>query len=353
MDLIEVEIFASGKHPDSKHPEVDYTPEWVRERAALYNAQKGRHVAPHTKGHPTAPGAPSYGWTEELFTRDEVDGSGRVVTKLIAKVRDFHAPFWDAIKAGLWRERSPGFKNGLLDHVAWLGAELPAVKGLAPVQFAEFEEISGETYLQDSVKNTAATNNTTGSFAAMDPEEMKASFKAILDALTEIATAVKAKAPEASATEEPNLELSAVKQPDESDAVKQLRASYDAQFAAQASEIKAQAARADEAEFTAFLDSEPMKRRLTTATRAEALTTMKALAPQKDLIEFSAGKPKITLLENYKNTLKMLPVLRDASLEGEFASAQVADEDAADANDPNARGLGIAKVYAAKTNGAA
>lgn len=95
------------------------------------------HEAPICVGHP-AHDAPAYGWVGRLAF---------AAGKLEAAPHQVDAAFAELVKAGRFKKISAAFypphaagnpKPGVyyLRHVAFLGAQPPAVKGLKPVQFA-------------------------------------------------------------------------------------------------------------------------------------------------------------------------------------------------------------------------
>lgn len=99
------------------------------------------HEAPLTVGHPKG-SAPAYGWARKL----EADGA-----VLYVQADQLDPGFVDLVNAGRYKKRSAAFylptspsnpKPGsyYLQHVAFLGAQAPAVKGLRDVQFAEQDD---------------------------------------------------------------------------------------------------------------------------------------------------------------------------------------------------------------------
>ena len=103
--------------------------------AAVYSPT--RHEAPLTLGHP-ADNLPAYGWVKSLRATD--DG------RLMMLAGDVTPEFSEAVTAGRYTTRSASFYppgapnnpapgNWYLRHVAWLGAQVPAVRGLADVNF--------------------------------------------------------------------------------------------------------------------------------------------------------------------------------------------------------------------------
>jgi len=126
---IEMEIFKGGKQTDSSG--VDHDGDDLIEKAIKsFDPEKFRPPLQldHSDG-------PSYGWTKDLFTIMK-NGVKHLVAKLsvIPEVVDL-------IKRQLYKTRSAGFySDGTLNHVALLGAAVPAVKGLGPIKLPAFNE---------------------------------------------------------------------------------------------------------------------------------------------------------------------------------------------------------------------
>jgi hypothetical protein len=139
-----IEIFRAGDYGDQGKAKVtrsdlvrvvnDYDPEY--------------HEAPECIGHP-ADNLPAYGWVDRL----KLDGD-----VLLMKETQVDPEFADMRGAGKFKKRSAAFyrdANGDISglrHVAWLGAQPPAVKGLknlnfndADREFVEFEFAQEET----------------------------------------------------------------------------------------------------------------------------------------------------------------------------------------------------------------
>ena len=100
------------------------------------------HEAPIVVGHPSHD-APAYGWVKRM---DVVDGS------LFADVDQVDPAFAELVEAGRFKKVSasflkPGARNNpkpdgwYLNHIGFLGAKAPAVKGLRQAQFADASEV--------------------------------------------------------------------------------------------------------------------------------------------------------------------------------------------------------------------
>lgn len=134
-----IEVAKVGKFRDSKGVLRDLTPELLQSIVANFNA--GGQEAPLTIGHPKH-AAPAYGWITELRMNGDV---------LEMKAEDTADEFEGMIRDGRFRTRSagillkhPSMSAPTIDHVAFLGAEPPAVKGLRKIQFSESAE--GESF---------------------------------------------------------------------------------------------------------------------------------------------------------------------------------------------------------------
>lgn len=124
-----IEIFRTGKHTDSKGRERVWTEADLDKTVALYNPQN--HEAPVVIGHPTSNG-PAFGWVEQLK---------RVGGKLMAKFKQVQPEFSEWVDKGLYKKRSASFyPGGSLRHVGFLGAQPPAIKGLADIAFNDGDD---------------------------------------------------------------------------------------------------------------------------------------------------------------------------------------------------------------------
>lgn len=130
-----IEVFKTGEHTSAEGHKKVYTEADLDNMAKIYNEQK-EHEAPLVLGHPES-NQPAFGWTKELKREGQ---------KLMAYVEQVTDKVKEAVKAGMFKKVSIAiYGNGLLRHIGLLGAQVPAIKGLAPVQFKEnedtFEEI--------------------------------------------------------------------------------------------------------------------------------------------------------------------------------------------------------------------
>lgn len=130
-----IEIFRAGTHTDSSGNKRTFTLGDVQAMAASYQPQ--HHEAPLVLGHPND-NKPAYGWVKNL----QATPDGR----LLMMADQIDAAFSDAVQAGRYKKRSASFYpphssgnptpgNWYLKHVGWLGAQPPAIKGLADASF--------------------------------------------------------------------------------------------------------------------------------------------------------------------------------------------------------------------------
>lgn len=125
------EIFRTGTHTSSNGFTKEYSLEDLEQIADNYN--RSEHEAPIVIGHPKS-NAPAYGWIEKIF----VEGD-----RLFAKAKDLAADFVQAVKDKKFKKRSISLTpDNLLNHVGFLGATVPAVKGLADVEFNEDDDLT-------------------------------------------------------------------------------------------------------------------------------------------------------------------------------------------------------------------
>lgn len=130
-----IEIFRPGTHTDMRGASLSFSENDLAAMADAYDP--GVHEAPIVIGHPETT-APAWGWVKGLSAHD-----GR----LLAEPDQLDPAFAELVKAGRYKKVSASFyrpdsaanpKPGVyyLRHVGFLGAQPPALKGLAPVSFA-------------------------------------------------------------------------------------------------------------------------------------------------------------------------------------------------------------------------
>lgn len=147
------QIFRPGKHVSNAGVSLEFTEEQLRESIAAYDP--ALHQAPITVGHPKD-NLPAYGWVGAL----SFDEAERTVD---AEPVQLHDEFVMMVKDGRFTKRSaswylpdaaanPTPGKLYLRHVAFLGAQPPAVKGLRAVEFNDDE--TGTIEFADSFDTT-------------------------------------------------------------------------------------------------------------------------------------------------------------------------------------------------------
>ncbi|WP_198086641.1 hypothetical protein [Variovorax sp. E3] len=130
-----VEVFKAGDHIDSKGRQISFSQADLDEMIANHELGAAPAVLGHPKKHETVEektGAPAYAWTQAYKREGDV---------LFAQFADINPAFEAGVKSKAYRNRSLSvFKDPQhgwrVRHVGWLGAEPPAIEGLAPVEFA-------------------------------------------------------------------------------------------------------------------------------------------------------------------------------------------------------------------------
>ena len=132
-------VFRAGQQTTAAGAQITFTEADLAACAAAYDPAK--HEAPICVGHPKND-MPAYGWISRLAVNQG---------DLLAARHQVDAEFAEAVKAGRYKKISAAFyapdaaTNPVpgvwyLRHVAFLGAQPPAVKGLRQVEFADAEE---------------------------------------------------------------------------------------------------------------------------------------------------------------------------------------------------------------------
>ncbi len=120
------EIFRTGTHTSLNGQTKEFSETDLDTIASSYDPQQ--HEAPIVIGHPET-NAPAYGWIDKLK---------RVGDRLIAFPKQVSNEFAELVKTGAFKKRSISITPDLqLNHVGFLGAAAPAVKGLKDVEFSE------------------------------------------------------------------------------------------------------------------------------------------------------------------------------------------------------------------------
>lgn len=161
------QIFSAGKHTDSK----GNTKEWTTEDLdkIVYQFENVHKNAPVCVGHPQT-NSPAYGW---------LDNVKRIGNGLYCTFKDVQDEFKTAVNKGLFKNRSISLDKDLnIRHLAFLGGQAPAIKGLEQfcfesqendtvVEFSDYEDISIEDDIQKKERNEK-----------LETEELKEQLKA-------------------------------------------------------------------------------------------------------------------------------------------------------------------------------
>lgn len=195
----QIEIFRAGRHVDDAGNAHDFSEVDVAAIAARYNP--ALREAPLTVGHP-ASNLPAYGW---------VKGLGASAGVLTMDPHQVEPQFAEMVQAGRFKKRSASFYppahpsnpapgQWYLRHVAFLGAQPPAVAGLKDIQFAEgdaegavsFSETAitqKETLMDEETKARLAQAEAEAAAAKKAQAEAEAATKAAQEQLAQFAEA--------------------------------------------------------------------------------------------------------------------------------------------------------------------
>ena len=126
-----IEVFRAGKQTDSKGNMKTWTKKDLDLMVSKYNDGESGHEAPIVIEHPQTDD-PAFGWVKSLSRKGNV---------LFAELHDVVEEFKEAINKGLYKKRSISLYPDLtLKHVGFLGAQAPAIKGLADFKFSAEEK---------------------------------------------------------------------------------------------------------------------------------------------------------------------------------------------------------------------
>lgn len=138
-----IEIFKAGHRVDDAGDLHHISAEDVAQCAAAYDPAK--HEAPLCVGHPES-NRPAYGWVGKL--------KAAAGTLTMVDTRQVEPQFAEMVESGRFKKRSASFYppdhprnpspgTWSLRHVAFLGAQPPAVPGLKDIQFSEGDDAVG------------------------------------------------------------------------------------------------------------------------------------------------------------------------------------------------------------------
>lgn len=189
-----IEIFRPGVLIDDAGVERTFTADDIRAMAEGYDP--ALREAPLCVGHPES-NLPAYGWVQRLAVND----AGR----LVMDPHQVEPQFAEMVGTGRFKKRSAAFyppqhpsnpKPGTwyLRHVAFLGAQPPAVSGLKDIQFSESEASDGFVCFSEAGGSGKPTQE-----LSMDEKERLAKAEAEAAAAREAQAKAEATAAEATA----------------------------------------------------------------------------------------------------------------------------------------------------------
>lgn len=163
-----IEIFRAGRHIDDAGVAHEFSEAAIAAMAAGYDP--ALREAPLCVGHP-AGNRPAYGWVKGLSLADGV---------LSMATHQVEPQFAEMVQAGRFKKRSASFYpphahnnptpgQWYLRHVAFLGAQPPAVAGLKDIEFSEAEDAAVAVNFSEAV----ATPSTTQQENTMDDDTKK------------------------------------------------------------------------------------------------------------------------------------------------------------------------------------
>lgn len=286
-----IEIFRAGRHTDDAGRVHSFTDADLAGMAASYDPAV--REAPLCVGHP-ADNLPAYGWVKAV---------GRnAAGALTIDTQGVEPRFAEMVQAGRFKKRSASFYppqspanptpgRWYLRHVAFLGAQPPAIAGLKDIQFSA-GDAEGAVSFSEPVTTTTTTIRQEGDL--MTEEELKA-LKAALAAANEAREQAEAAATQARS---------------EAAAATAQAASY------------AEAARADrKAGFVSFCQAQVQAGRLLPKDQAMAVATLEALADCAP-VEFAEGGAT-TKVPPAQWLQGLIAAARPVISFGEFAGGQV------------------------------
>ena len=153
----EIEIFRTGQHTDANGCDIFIDSPTLDKIAACYDASL--HEAPLVLGHPRHD-KPAWGWVRSLRRRGK---------SLLATLNHIAPEITEAVRKGQYKKVSASFyrpeaahnpapQNWYLRHIGLLGAQTPAVKGLAPLKFAENDQACAEDTALFQLRKTSLFN---------------------------------------------------------------------------------------------------------------------------------------------------------------------------------------------------
>lgn len=316
-----IEIFRAGTHRDDAGNTHTFNRAQLEEMAATYNS--ALREAPLTVGHPKD-NLPAYGWVQRVFINE--------AGNLAVDPHQVDPAFANMVKAGRFKKRSASFYppgaphnptpgKWYLRHVAFLGAQPPAVAGLKDIGFSEFGDLTEAVSFSES---SSAASVAALPIAPTQPQEqpMSDADKAELERLR-----AEGKAKD-EALAKSKAQLDAANQRT-ADALKE------------AASFSEKAAADRRASFVSFAESEIKAGRLLPKDKNAAIATLETLAAAEQPMSFSEGN----------NTMQISPLEMCAWLQGQMSSrkpvvsfGEMGNGGASDPNAFDARGKTDAEI---------
>jgi hypothetical protein len=289
-----IEIFRAGRHTDDSGVVHSFGEADLDGMAASYNP--ALREAPLTIGHPKD-NLPAYGWVKSVARA----ASGA----LAITPHQVEPQFAEMVSAGRFKKRSASFYpphapnnptpgQWYLRHVAFLGAQPPAIAGLKDIAFSE-DDAGGAVSFSEPVSPPVTADPEP---TPQEPTDMSKELQAQLDEVQAQLKAANATAAQATA---------------DATAAIQKAATAEATAASFAEQARAER----KAGFVSFAQAQVSAGRLLPKDQAMAVATLEALADAKP-VEFAEGDTtrKVSPAQFFQDLLAAAPT---AVSFGEFA----------------------------------
>lgn len=283
-------IFKAGRHTAMSGARLAFSESDLAASAAAYDP--ALHEAPLVIGHPKHD-MPAYGWVKTVSFSDGDEFSDASLYAVPAQV---NADFADMVAAGAFKKISASFyppnapSNPVpgvyyLRHVGFLGAQPPAIKGLAQVAFAD-----GDDCITFAEWDIAAPAADPAPDPATDPTPAAAAP----------AAPVEQSAQPGQTTTTPTLED--IVTPEE-------KAALEAENKALRAALAANKATQTHAANVAFAEGLVSQGRLLPAYTGVIAATLDHFSTQENVVEFGEGDAKAPLVDQLKAMLTAAPKL--------------------------------------------
>lgn len=288
---------------------------------------------PITIGHPEG-SAPAYGW----INKNDVERDGDFLS-LLAETDNFDKNFLQLLKEKKYKKVSLGLRSdNSIHHLAFLGAESPAVKGLPITQFSA-----------DEMKDLVEIELSEAELSKWWFRDLKSLFRNIKNLIIELKDADTAN------KTVPEFILEGLENPpmiidkeavnsfsenfnneEEMEKIKELEnqiktletenAELKSKLSTAKTELSEAKKKEKQLEYDAFLKSDEVKNKVSEANRKKLLSQLE-LADKADLVELSENaNAKPTNLENAKEIIKSLPDAVEMSEFGKLGTPKKNEE---------------------------